>query len=200
MAQTATPYGAQPISDSLGTPRAMRIPNGITSGYAANIFKFAPVRLDTTTGTLVAVTNPGGVPDPIFGIFAGVEYTPLGGRPAVSPFWPSGTTVDPTQDFFAYVWPAWTPSTRIKIQADGAVAQSMLGRSFNFTNLTAGNTQVGLSLCTVGSAGAGAGAQGQLTLVEFGFDVGNAIGDAYTDLICEIAYPQVGWTGKASIA
>ena len=55
----------------------------------SNIFKFQPIKLVAATGTLQAVTNPGGTPDQIYGIFAGVEFTPLGGRPTVSPFWPT---------------------------------------------------------------------------------------------------------------
>lgn len=192
MASTSTPQGAQIISSQSGTPRPLRIPNGITSGLASNIFKYQPVKVNPVTGTIVPITNPGGTPDAIFGIFAGVEYTPTGGRPAVSPFWASGTVYDPTLDMFAYVWPMWTPDTRILVQADGSVPQTSLGSSFNFTNLAAGSTQVGLSQCTVGAGGVAQGSQGQLTLVEFMEGVNDAIGDAFTNLICTIALPQIG--------
>lgn len=199
MATISAPYGAQPTSDSVGTIRPMRIPNGITSGLASNIFKYQPVKMDPVTGTITPCTNTGGVPDPIWGIFAGVEFTPLGGRPAESPFWPSGTVIDPTNNFFVYVWPAWIPSMRVLIQADGSVAQTALGQSFNFSNLSSGNTTTGLSACTAAYAGVAAGSQGQLTLVEFGVGINDAIGDAYTNLICEIAYPQIGPAAQVSI-
>ena len=192
MAATSTPYGVQPVSSNAGTLRTTRIPNGIASGLASNIFKFQPVKLNPVTGTITPITNAGGVPDGVFGIFAGVEFTPVGGRPAVSPYWASGTTYDTTLDMFAYIWPCWLPDTRFRVQADGSVAQALLGSSFNLTNISNGSTQTGLSSCTVGAAGVAAGSQGQFTLVEFDTAVGDAIGDAFTDLICTIAFPEIG--------
>ena len=201
MASTSSPYGVQIIGDMTGPVRTARLPFGIASGYASNIFKYQPVKLVAATGTLQAVTNPGGTPDAIYGIFAGVEYTPLGGRPVESPYWPGGTVYDPSLQMFVYYWEAWLPSTRFMVQADGSVSAALLGSSFNFTNLAAGNTSIGLSTCTVGAAGVPAGSQGQLTLVEFAplnGDPDNG-GDAFTDLICTMAYPQVGPRGQNSI-
>lgn len=200
MASVSSPYGLQAISSQVGVAvRPHRIPFGIASGLASNIFKGTPVKLNPATGTIVPCTNPGGTPDQVFGIFMGVDYTPSGGRPAVSPFWPTGTVYVTTEDMLVYIYPLWQPATRIKVQADGAVAQALLGCEFNFTNLTAGNTQTGLSACTVGAAGVPLGSQGQLTLVEFATDINDTIGDAFTDLICTVAYPQVGFRGQNSI-
>lgn len=200
MASTSSPYGISVISNQVGVaPRPLRIPNGIVSGYASNIFKGQPVKLVAATGTIQAVTNPGGTPDALYAVFDGVDYTPLGGRPAVSPFWPAGTTIDTTQDFFVYVYPLWLDSVRLQIQADGAVAQALLGSGFNFSNLSAGSTSTGLSACTVAAAGVAAGSQAQLALVEFATGINDTIGDAYTDLICTVAYPQVGFRGQNSI-
>ena len=188
MSATAAPYGIQPISDQSGTPRTLRVPNGIASGLASNIFKYTPVFIDTATGKLkpVAATT-----DKIFGVFAGVEYTPSGGRPTVSPYWASGQTYDANLDMFAYVWPAWNPNQRWMIQADGSVAQTAFGEGFNFSAFTAGNTSTGLSAVSAAATPVGAGVQGQMALIEFAPLSNNAIGDAYTDLIVGIAYPQI---------
>jgi hypothetical protein len=199
MASISTPYGAQLIGDQSGTGRTLRMQLAIANSYAANIFKYQPVKMIAATGTIQAVTNPGNTPDPLWGLFAGCEYTPLGGRPAVSPFWPGGTTYDPNYDMFVYVWECWQPGARILVQADGSVPQASLGSSFNFTNLGAGSTSIGLSQCTVGAAGIAAGSQGQLTLIEFQLGPSSAVGDAFTDLICTVAYPQVGFRGQNSI-
>ena len=199
MASVSSPYGAQIIGDMSGVGRTFRIPFGIANQYNANIFKYQPVKLVPATGTIQAVTNPGGTPDAIYGIFAGVEFTPLGGRPAESPFWPAGTNYDPTYDMLVYLWEGWLPGTRIQVQADGSVPQALLGSSFNFTNLGNGSTSTGLSACTVGAAGVPAGSQGQLTLVEFANSVGDAVGDNFTDLICTFAYPQIGFRGQNSV-
>ena len=201
MASVAAPYGFQPISGQSGIPNPVRMQNGIANQYTTNIYKGSAVKLVTATGTLQLVTNPGGIPDPIYGIFAGVYYTPLGGRPTVSPYWTAGTNVDTTQDFMVYIWPAWLPDTRWRVQADGPVGQALMGSQFLVTNPTAGNTTTGLSGQTVGAAGAGAGVQGQFALTEF-FDnngIYDTIGDAFTDLICTIALPQVGLGNQKSI-
>ena len=181
MSSISSPYGFEPISDQSGVaPRRVRIPNGIASGYASNIFKWQPVTLNPATGQLMPVTAN---TQKIFGIFEGAEYTPLGGRPAESPFWPGGTVVDPTYDFFVYIWPCWIPGYRFRVQADGPVGQTLLGNQFNITNFGAGNTTTGLSAATVGAAGVAVGLQGQFALTEF-FDITGiygTIGDAYTD-------------------
>lgn len=205
MAGTSSPYGIIPISDQNGLLRPTRIPLGIANQYNSNIFKYQAVTMATATGTLQAITNPGGTPQQIWGIFAGVEFTPLGGRPTESPFWPAGTNYDTSYQMFVYVWPAWIPGIRYQVQADGSVAQALLGSQFNITNLAAGSTSIGLGTCTVGAAGIAAGSQGQFALVEFATSVEiggsgqSAVGDAFTDLICTMAYPQVGFGPQKSI-
>lgn len=193
MAGASSPYGLQPISDQSGIVRPLRIPLGIASGLASNIFKYQAVKLikplaTANSGTLTPVTA---TTDQIFGVFAGVEYTPTGGRPTVSPFWPSGAVYDSTADMFAYIWPAWTGSMRFQIQADGAVVQGKLGMGFNISNFTSGSTTIGQSTCTAANAGVAQSSQAQLVLVEFAPGVNDAVGDAFTDLIVQIAYPQV---------
>ena len=190
MASVSSPYGFQPVADQGGpAPRPLRIPFGIASGYNANIFKGQPVFINTTTGTLNGVTT---TTQAIFGIFQGIEYTPLGGRPAVSPFWAAGTIYDPTYDTFAYVYPGWQDSVRFRVQAAGSILQPGLGDSYNIANPTAGNTALGLSQCGILPTTAGAGNLGQFFLVEFDTGINSAIGDAFTDVIVGIARAQVG--------
>ncbi len=179
----------QAVSDQGGpSPRSLRIPNGIASGQALNIFFGQPVKINPITGTLVPVTL---TTDPVMGVFLGCLFTPIGGRPSESPFWPAGATYDNTNDMFAYVLPAWQDSFRWYVQADGPVTQVQLGQSFNFSNITAGNTLTGISGLTVAAAGLPAGTQGQVTLVEFFPGVNSTIGDAFTDLIVSVSLPQI---------
>lgn len=196
MSATAAPYGIQPISDQSATPRTSRMTNGIASGLASNIFKYTPVTIDAATGLLKPVAA---ITDKIFGVFAGVEYTPTGGRPTESPFWPSGQTYDSSLDMFVYYWPAWIPGQRWLIQADGSVAQTAFGEGFNFSNFTAGNTFTGFSAVSASATPVGAGVQGQMTLIEFFPGVNDAIGDAFTNLIVGISFPQVITTGPLAI-
>lgn len=188
MSATSSPYGLMPCSDQIGTIRPLRIPLGIASGLASNIFQFQPVFMAIATGTITPCTA---TTDKIFGIFDGVEYTPSGGRPVVSRYWPSGTTYDSNQMMNVYVWPAWIPSMRFQVQADGTVAQALLGSGFNLANFSSGSTFTGQSQCNVLHAGVGAGSQAQLALVEFGTGLNSLVGDAFTDLIVSVAYPQI---------
>lgn len=199
MASTSSPYGLVPIGDQSGpAPRTVRMPFGVASGYAANIFRGTPIKLNASTGVIQAVTA---TTDQIFGVFAGVSYTPVGAQPTDSPFWPSGAVYDSGYDMFVYFWPAWIPSLRFQIQADGSVGQSGMGNQFVISNFAAGNTQTGLSACTVSATPVTAAAQGQVALTEFYDTTGiyGTIGDAFTDLIVTIAYPQVGSGFQVSI-
>lgn len=201
MAATSSPYGFVPISHQSGTPRTVRMPNGIASGYGSNIFKYQPIKL--VSGLIQPITATS---DQIFGIFAGVEYTPSGGRPAVSPFWPSGTTYQssggyPLYDMNVYFWPAWDTTLRLQVQADGSVAQALMGSQFNVSNAGAGNTTTGLGAATVAAAGVTAASQGQFVLSEFFTGVNDQLGggDAFTDLIVTVSYQQIGAGYQTSI-
>lgn len=196
MATTSAPFGFQPISHQTGTPRTTRMPFGIASGTSGNIFKFQPITL--TAGLIVPVTA---TTDKIFGIFAGCEFTPTGGRPGEYPFWPTGQTYDSNYDMFVYFWPAWDATLRLSVQADGTVAQAAMGGQFNIANPTDGSTVTGLSAAGVLHTVIAASSQGQFFLEEFGVGVADATGggDTYTDLIVGIAYNQVGPGTQTSI-
>src|SRR5882672_7264616 len=117
MSSVSTPYGLLPVSSQVGTPRTRCLKNGIASGLAANIFKGEAVMLDAANGTVTPITA---TTDRIWGVFAGVEYTPTGQRPVVSPFWPSGSTYVAGLDRMdVYIWEATDPTLNWLIQADG---------------------------------------------------------------------------------
>lgn len=193
MATTSTPYGFQPISHSAGTPRSIRMTGGIASGQSGNIFKYQPIKL--VAGYISPVTA---TTDQIFGIFAGVSYTPVGGQPTDSPMWPSTQTYVSNNDMFVYYWPAWDPALRIRVQADGAVAQALMGSQFNVSSV-AGSTISGLSAANVLNAGVTTTYQGQFFFSEYYEGPESTPGDAYTDLIVGVAYPQIGPAGQHSI-
>ncbi len=188
MSATSSPYGLLPISDQAGIIRPLALKNGIASGLSSNIFRGQAVMLDTTNGTITPCTA---TTDKIYGVFAGVEYSPTGQRPAVSPFWPASSTyVAGLEVMVAYIWPAWNPNARWRIQADGTVAQGDYGAQFNLSNFSAGSTVTGLSAATANHTAIAGSSQGQLQLIEFGEDINSAVGDAFTDLIVAISYPQ----------
>ena len=199
MALVSSPYGVNIIADQSGpAPRPQRIPNGVANQFASNIFAGQPVKINPSTGTLIPVTA---ATDPIYGIFQGVDFTPLGSRPTVSPFWPAGTNYDPNYEMSVYIFPLWIPSIRMQVQADGPINQVSLGSQFNFTvaNLGNGSIATGISACTISATPVVAGQFGQLNLIEFSPGIGSTIGDAFTDGIFMIANPQIGMANRASI-
>lgn len=187
MSATSSPYGLQPISDRAGTTRTHPLYNGIASGLASAIYIGQAVMLDTTNGTITPCTA---TTDKIFGVFAGCEYTPTGGRPTGG-YWPASATYTANLNIMiAYIWPAWNPNQLWQIQADGIVTQGDFGAQFNLSNFGNGNTLTGLSTQTANHTAIAASSQGQLQLVEFFPGVNSAVGDAFTDLIVAISYPQ----------
>lgn len=195
MATTAAPYGLIPISDATGTPRTFRMSGGIASGQSGNIFKYQPVKL--TAGYITPVTSAS---DQIFGIFAGVSYTPVGAQPTDSPMWPTlQSYVSGDQSpMWVYFWPAWLPGLRLKVQANGSVAQAKMGAQFNVASVS-GSTVSGLSAASVDATGVTSTYQGQFFLQEFVEGPTSTPGDAYTDLIVGVAYPQIGMAAQKSI-
>lgn len=196
MAQKSSPYGFQPISDMAGTPRSFRVPNGIASGMAQSIWKFQPVVISPSTGTLVPVMA---ITDQVFGIMAGCQFTPTNGRPTVSPYWPAGTTYRPGYEMFVYLWSVWTPGSRFRVQADGSVPQASMAAQFDGSNFLAGTQPVGLSAATVVAQAVPEGTRGQWALTEFDTAVGDAIGDPFTDLLVICTDPQIGYLQQPSI-
>lgn len=193
MATTAAPYGFQPINHLAGTPRLIRMTGGIASGQSGAIYKFQPIKL--VAGFISPVTAS---TDPIYGIFAGVTYTPTSGSPIDTNQWPSGQTYVSTNDVYVYYWPAWDPSLRLRVQADGAVAQALMGSQFNVASVSGSSTS-GLSQASVANAGVTTTYQGQFFFYEYEESPTSTPGDAYTDLIVGVAYPQIGPAGQNSI-
>lgn len=178
MTATAAPFGFRPIYHPSGIIRPTAYKLGIASAYASNIFKGGAVLL-TTSGVIQACTASNA---DMLGIFAGVEYTPSGGRPVVSPYWPTGQAYDSAAKMVAYVWD--DPELVFEAQADGGVAQTAVGDQANITAATynTGSTATGLSNCSLSATLAGATAQGLFNVIGLSDYIDNAWGDAYTIL------------------
>jgi hypothetical protein len=112
----------------------------ILSANATKIFRGDPVCLDPTTGAVVQGANNVST---LFGIFDGCMYTPVGGTPVWSPFWPGA---------------AGGPATAYVINAPNALFMAAclntslvtanIGENVGFT-IGAGNTATGVSAATI---------------------------------------------------
>lgn len=184
MVAVTSPFGCQPAYSPQGMASARGYVAGIKSGYAANLLKYSPVKLDTD-GTIIAAA--GGDVD-ILGIFAGVTWVDSQGIPRNSDMWTSGTTYSGTASpVYAWVWD--DPNMVFNIQADATLAQSV-GGQVDFSNSTAGSTVTGLSQCTASASSLTTSGQNQLRIVALGPQIGNAWSDAFTIVQVQIAQHQ----------
>lgn len=185
MVATSAPFGFKPSWHPSGQIRARALPGGISAAYANSIYSNQPVAL-TTAGVLNEITGTG---VDFVGVFAGVEYTPTGGRPTVSPNWPGGTSFV-AGSLVAYYYE--DPLIQYMVQADGSLAQTSIGDQANITNFTA--NALGYSQATLSSSLAGAGSQAQWRIESLVPDPApsgpNAWGDAYTVVLVSIARHQ----------
>jgi hypothetical protein len=170
----------------------------ITSAYAANIFSGDPVKL-AADGTVQLGTSDGtrsGTTDGIklLGIFMGCEYLDASGKPAISPFWPTGTTGtnitawvldDPEALFDVQYTNPGTPGT--------TSMQTAVGEEADWTVASpGGSTRTGLSttqLTVLQST------SGQFQITGFAYEIADSITDAYAVVTVRINEHQY----KASV-
>jgi len=184
MSATSAPFGLRAIYHPSGTVRPEAGENFLASGYANNIFSGQPVKL-LDTGLISEVTAD---TDEFVGTFAGVTYTPTGGRPTLSDFWPAAATTQTGAPITVYY--TSDPWIEYEIQTDGTVAQSgSVGSGTKFTNLTAGSTLTGLSQCTATATLVESGTA-QLRITNISPYPDNAWGDAYVILQVMIGLSQ----------
>lgn len=182
MASTATPFGAQPITQlGQGYNTQGFSPYSIASAYNTNIF-FGDFVILVAAGTLeksVATTAFEG--EGAIGVFVGCTYTdPVLNYKLHSQFWPANTVAD---DAVAYV--VDDPDALFLMQGDAAIAQTALGSNASIVQ-TAGNTNIGKSRNAVDASSVAVTATLPLRIVDFYRGPESTVGDAFTDVIVRI--------------
>lgn len=181
MPSTAAPFGFIPSWHPSGQMRPRALPGGISAAYANTILQYQPVLL-ATTGVLNEVTSAAD----FVGVFAGVEYTPTGGRPVVSKMWVGGTSFE-AGSLTAYYYE--DPLIQYRCQSAATLAATAVGDQADESNFTAGSTTTGLSAATLGTL-VGAGVQGMWRIESLFPDVDNAWGDTYVNVLVSVARHQ----------
>jgi hypothetical protein len=213
------PYGLAPVAHESGIVRPAFGSGGgqplggytIASGYANNIFLNSPIGIDTVTPTsnivLIAAQGASAVTptlaNKLLGSFQGVEFTLATGRRTVSNFWPAGTV--PFAGSQTVAWITRDPRIRYQIQANGPVAATptatvpSMGTLASFTangsangNATTGFSTVALDTTTANMSNTlnQPTTLNQLRIVGFAQQIDNNPGDAFTQVIVEIALHQ----------
>ena len=192
MSATNAPFGLRPAFHPSGLDRAQALANGIqavstsgnvSAGYASNILKGQPVKMDT--GGYIVVAAAG---DAFLGAFAGVEWTDTTGRRRVSNNWPASTAYV-TGSCNAYFYQ--DPNIVYEIQTDGTLTQASIGAEADLSNTTDGSTTTGLSQCTLSSTLKAAGVQGQMQILNLAPYADNAWGDSFVIVRAQISKSQV---------
>lgn len=181
MALTSTPYGLRPINAIGGRPfsgSTRQLP--ITSGFNTAIANGDLVAV-AANGTIVKVTvvgtNANPFPTGTVGIFLGCSYTDTVRGFTQNNQWPAGQVAADAQ---AYICD--DPNALFQIQADAAVAQTLMHSNFA-VNQTAPDTANGNSRISLDVATAAATATIAFKLVDFVNAPGSTVGDAFTDVI-----------------
>ena len=198
MSATSAPFGLRPAFHPSGLDRAQALANGIqavstsgnvSAGYATNILKGQPVKMNTAGYIEVA-----GGGDAFLGPFAGVEWTDSTGRRRVSNYWPASESFQ-VGSVVAYFYS--DPNIVYEIQTDGTVAQSTIGGEADLSNTTAGSTTTGLSQATLSATVAGSGTS-QMRIIDIAPYPDNAWGDSFVIVRATIAeYQFAGVAGTA---
>lgn len=220
MSLVFAPYGLAPVAHESGIVRPAFGSGGaqplggypIASGYANNIFMNSPIGIDSVTpsSNIVLIAAQGAsaatptLANKILGAFQGVEFTLGTGRRTVSNFWPANTV--PFANSTVNAWITRDPRIRYQIQANGPVTQNpaagtpSMGSLASITaNGTAnGNATTGLSTVALDTTAgnftnpstANPTFLNQLRIVGFAQQIDNLPGDAFTQVIVEIALHQ----------
>ena len=180
MSSTSAPFGFRASYHNSGQMRPKAYV--IASTYAANIFSGDPVKL-TDAGVIQLGTSDGtrsGTTDGIslLGIFAGCQYLDAGGKPTISPFWPSGAT---GTEIVAWVYD--DPETLFDVQYTNpgtpgtTTVQTAVGEECDWVVASpGGSTQTGLSTTQIGVIQA---TSGQFQITGFGYEITDSLTDAY---------------------
>jgi hypothetical protein len=180
------PFGMEPIYHPSGFIRPATLPLTKTLAEATpTLYQNMPVSIDAT-GRLAAAVNG----SDFIGVFQGVEFTYLDGRPAVSNQWINGTSVKDLGLQSARFYFTRDPGIIYRIQASAACAIDDIGEQGNFTNISSGNSTTGLSSAVLDQSSLST-AQAMLSVVALDWDINNTGWDvAYPILQVRIARHQ----------
>lgn len=175
MSSVASPFGLKPAFHPSGTVRQLL--GTIASGFASDIFQFAPIAI-AADGTLVPAA-PG---TRIVGAFMGVEWTATDGRRRVGNRWEANTV---GSEIVAYY--TEDPQMIYEIQANAPILQANIGEQYDWT-AQAGNAVTGLSSIALDVASSAANAGMRVIGVNPAPD--NVVGDLFTIVQVQISEHQ----------
>lgn len=137
MSSVNAPFGLRPAFKEGGTPVSSQKMNTIASGYASNIFLYAPVQILAAGQLQLAAAGAR-----LIGTFLGVEFTDNTGRRRVSNFWPASQVATNIVAYFTD-----DQQLTYEIQANATLTVAAMGQQYDWTtnDTNAGNSTTGIS-------------------------------------------------------
>jgi hypothetical protein len=185
MSATSTPYGLEPTVLAGGSPSGVirsilltaNVATGFFNGDVVNVGAGVATPVTTTPSTTRNSSTP-------TGIFVGCTYFDTNKQFVTANFFPANGFTSFNANGPINLMIVDNPDVQFKVQANGSVAYTAIGKNAslaNFSNgsITTGNSRVQLdaaSIATTNTLG--------VRIIDIAPVLGNAAGDAFTDVIC----------------
>lgn len=185
MSATSAPYGLKPLTLVGGSPKGAYRTFPLIANTATGFFFGDIVNIGagaaTPVGATPTTTRNSNSPTGIFvgcsytdtnGVFQNAQYLPANAYNTFNAFGP--ITLMIVDD----------PDVEFQIQASGAVANTDVGKNAALTNFGAGSTVTGNSKVQLDQSTIATSNTLGVKIVGIATNIGNAAGDAFTDVIC----------------
>jgi hypothetical protein len=185
MSATSTPYGLEP------TVLAGGIPNGVirsillTANVATGFFNGDVVNVGAGVATPVtatpSTTRNSNTPT---GIFVGCTYFDTNRQFITANFFPANGFTSFNANGPINLMIVDHPDVQFKVQANGSVAYTAIGKNASLANFSNGSTITGNSRVQLDAASIATTNTLGVRIIDIAPVIGNAAGDAFTDVIC----------------
>jgi len=183
MPAVSAPFGLELVEYAVGTsPTTQIVWYPLGADNTTGIFHGDPVSINSGVVTALAATpTPTRTSNTPWGICCGVQYTDPNLGLVEAQYLPASAITG--RSFTNVSIGVWTsPGSVFRVQADGSVATTAVGKNAPLGNFGAGSTTTGKSKVQLLSGSIAITATLAVKIVGFDPNVGNAAGDAFTNV------------------
>lgn len=185
MSATSTPYGLEPTVLVGGSPQGVLRAITLTANVATGFFNGDIVNVGAGVATPVTATptttRNSNTPT---GIFVGCSYFNDQKQLVNAQYFPANGYTSFNANGPITLFIVDNPDVQFRIQASGSVAYTDIGKNAALTNFSAGSTVTGNSKVQLNHSTIATTNTLGVKIIDIAPIVGNAAGDAFTDVIC----------------
>lgn len=185
MSATSTPYGLEPTVLAGGSPNGVIRSILLTANVATGFFNGDVVNVGAGVATPVtatpSTTRNSNTPT---GIFVGCTYFDTNRQFITANFFPANGFTSFNANGPINLLIMDHPDVQFKVQANGSVAYTAIGKNASLTNFSNGSTTTGNSRVQLDAASIATTNTLGVRIIDIAPVLGNAAGDAFTDVIC----------------